>query len=483
MRKVYLYIYSLLLFACSPSNQIDRQTQQLPSLLPDYADVTVPCNIAPLNFTLPEIQDGFVRVCGRHEEIDFRIRQHEVSFPLRDWQRLLRENSGNSLQLTVVSAIDNEHVAYAPFSIHVASDSIDPYLVYRLIEPGYEMWNEMGIYQRNLQNFEEEALFENKLTERNCVNCHSFKNGDPQEMLLHLRASSAGTYIIREGKTECLQLDPKTGIKALVYPFWHPQGRYVAFSSNETRQAFHVNDPNRVEVFDLSSDVVVYDTREHRLLTAPELFSNDKFQTFPSFSPDGKWLYYCSAQARQLPESYRDVHYNICRVGFDADKGRFSHKVDTLFSADTLQSASFPRLSPDGRYMLFTRFAYGNFSIWHKEADLSMIDLETGERISLDSWNSPDTESYHSWSSNSRWVVFSSRRIDGLYTRPFIGYLGADGVAKKPFLLPQKTYRHYQESLKSYNIPELITKKATLESPEMASQAKKVLIKRLEVEN
>jgi hypothetical protein len=108
---------------------------------------------------------------------------------------------------------------------------------------------------------------------------------------------------------------------------------------------------------------------------------------------------------------------------------------------------------------MFTLSSYGNFSIWHKDADLYMIDLETKKAYPLDALNSDDVESYHSWSSNSRWVVFSSRRIDGLYTRPHFAYIDAEGNASKPFLLPQKDVEFYHYFMKSYNIPEFITGK------------------------
>jgi len=68
--------------------------------------------------------------------------------------------------------------------------------------------------------------------------------------------------------------------------------------------------------------------------------------------------------------------------------------------------------------------------------------------------NSSETESYHSWSSSSRWFVFSSRRIDGLYTRPYIAYIDENGNAAKPFLLPQRDPNFYDEFMKSFNIPE-----------------------------
>ena len=56
---------------------------------------------------------------------------------------------------------------------------------------------------------------------------------------------------------------------------------------------------------------------------------------------------------------------------------------------------------------------FGTFHIWHPESDLYVVDLETGENRELTEANSDDTESYHSWSSNSRWIVFSSRRDEG----------------------------------------------------------------------
>ena len=69
--------------------------------------------------------------------------------------------------------------------------------------------------------------------------------------------------------------------------------------------------------------------------------------------------------------------------------------------------------------------------------------------------NSPDVDSFHSWSSNSRWFVFSSRRMDGNYTRPFIAYFDKNGKAHKPFVIPQEDPEWNILLLKSYNVPEL----------------------------
>ncbi len=142
---------------------------------------------------------------------------------------------------------------------------------------------------------------------------------------------------------------------------------------------------------------------------------------------------------------------------FDPATGEVGDEITTVWDGDG-GSLLFPRASYDGRYVMVTRSAYGTFPIWHKDADLWLIDLETGEHRALDELNSDNTESYHSWSSSSRWVVFSSRRIDGLHTRPFIAHVDDEGRFSKPFLLPNPRPRKWYEGLmQSYNIPEFIS--------------------------
>ena len=201
---------------------------------------------------------------------------------------------------------------------------------------------------------------------------------------------------------------------------------------------------------------------------------NDRdLHSFPTFSPDGKSLYFCSAKAvSPMPQRYKEVHYDLCRIDFDAVNGTFGTKVDTVYNASKdSMSVSFPRVSPDGKYLVFTRHQYGNFSIWHKDADLYIVNLMTGEAAPMTDINSNDVDSYHSWSSNSKWMVFSSRRIDGLYTRPFFTYIDKEGKAHKPFMLPQKNpKKFYQDFVYSYNIPEFVKDKVVLDRYHIAKE-------------
>ena len=445
--------------SCKPEVKIESYLNEASPLVDEYEGMVIPYNIAPLNFFV-SMDDGVQGIVLTYGDTRLSaISEDGAIIPdMDEWKSLLDKAKGNDLKLEHCIYTDDGWKAYDSFAVHVSEDGIDPYLVYRLIPPGYEMWNEMGLYQRNLENFDESVVVENKNAGYNCVNCHSFCMQNPEMMMFHSRAVNAGTIIIRNDHLQKLDTKTDKTISSMVYPHWHPSGKYIACSVNTIKQMFHVNSPNRTEVMDMASDVVVYDIEKNQVVTTPLLFDETKFETFPAFSPDGKTLYYCVAEAKQpIPDDFDQLKYYLCSISFDEETCSFGNSIDTLFHAGMAdKSVSFPRVSPDGKKLLFTLSDYGNFSIWHQEADLWMIDLESKELACMDKWNSASVESYHSWSSNSRWVVFSSRRMDGLYTRPYIAYVDVGGQISKPFVVPQKKGNFYANFMNSYNIPEFV---------------------------
>ena len=84
-----------------------------------------------------------------------------------------------------------------------------------------------------------------------------------------------------------------------------------------------------------------------------------------------------------------------------------------------------------------------------------MYDLKEQRHYALEEANSDDADSYHAWSSNGRWIAFSSRRNDGNFTRVFFSYFDKQGKARKAFMLPQADPEEDVLLLKSYNVPEL----------------------------
>lgn len=455
-------LLGILFQACTSDIKVSKVLDEEMEIFPDYKDVTIPVNIAPMNFTVLNADDVNTSLILEGSKRKIVVKGTNFVIPQKAWRKLLEEEQGRDIRLTICKKINGEWVGTKPFTMSVVSDKVDKYIAYRLIAPGYDVWNKMGIYQRCLESYEQSPIYENKLTDYNCVNCHSFPMREPGKMLFHMRAKHGGTVYLDGSKVEKLNTKTDQTISALVYPYWHPSGDYIAFSTNNTLQAFFANHVNRIEVFDKESDVVVYNTRTKQVIGSPLTMSKAAYETFPTFSSDGKSLYFCSTDSiSPMPDRYKETHYSLCRIDFDAETGTFGNQIDTIYNAKANEkSVSFPRISPDGKYLAFTMHQFGNFSIWQKDADLYMLKLDDQSIYPLTEANSEDVESYHSWSDNNHWLVFSSRRLDGLYTRPFFTYIDANGQAHKPFLLPQKDPMKYYKSLMfSYNIPEFVKDK------------------------
>ena len=171
----------LLAISCNNNIVITSRVDTPIRIFPDYDKVTVPVNIAPLNFSVMEDTGDYALIIqGNGTEATIHAKEGAFDIPIRTWQNVLQANKDNDIILTVAKRGDNGWTAYRDITIHVSSEEIDPYLTYRLIPP-YEQWNRMGIYQRDLESFEESPIFENKLTDYGCVNCHTFNNRQPDK--------------------------------------------------------------------------------------------------------------------------------------------------------------------------------------------------------------------------------------------------------------------------------------------------------------
>ena len=162
-----------------------------------------------------------------------------------------------------------------------------------------------------------------------------------------------------------------------------------------------------------------------------------------------------SLAADTILRYYRSVRYDIKALSFDPETRTFGQPEMVEECSAAGKSAAVPRVSPDGRYVLYALADFGQFHIWHQDSDLWIKDLATGEARPLVEANSESVESYHGWSSNGRWIVFASRRLDKNYSRVFIAYFDKDGRAHKAFVLPQENPDHDIMLMKSYNVPEL----------------------------
>ena len=381
------------------------------------------------------------------------------------WHEMLQQGSGTKYNVDVlVKGKDGIWQKFQTITNEIVKEKIDNHLAYRLINTGYILWNNLGIYQRNLENFDEKPILENKSFGYGCLNCHSFSNNDPNNMMIHIRAIHGGTIINHHGKLTKVDTKTKYTLNAGVYPSWHPDGKHIAFSVNNISQYF-CSGETRIEVSDAYSDLIVYDVEKNTISTSPKVSTASR-ENLPVWSPDGKYIYFISAPAMTNVLDRNYAKYDLLRIAYDVNTNIWG-QVDTVLSSKKVgKSISFPKISPNGKFLMYCTSDNGYFTIHHPQTDLNLLNLQTGEFWKMDI-NSPQTDSYHCFSSTGHWFVFSSKRLDGLFTRPFFSYLDDSGKASKPFVLPQENPEFYDTFIKNYNIPELITGEVTVSPQEL----------------
>jgi hypothetical protein len=454
MKRWLPFLAALLLAAaCTGSTQY---SDALPDIYPDYIGVTIPAGIAPLNFNLPEAYDRvFVQVTGSKGG-SLKARGRWAAFPIRAWHELTRQNAGGTLNFTVLGRKDGQWTQWRDFILYVSDVPLDDYgLTYRKMAPGYTTYSRIGIYQRDIHSFHEEPIIESTLTPGQCMGCHTANATDPSQFMFHLRGKHGATLVQHDGAREWLTTKTDSTIGNVAYTYWHPDGRWFAGSINPVRQCFWTGDQRTIEVFDLASDLVVMDMNDHSLIVDPRFTTKDYLETSPAFTPDGKTLYFCKARAFEVPRCVDSIRYDLVRVSFDAATGSLGDIETVIPASSEGHSISFPRPSYDGRWLMYNQADFSVFPIDHKEADLWLMELPTGQTRPIDEVNSPFSESFHNWSSNSRWFLFSSRRDDGLYVQVYISSIDENGHCTKPFVLPQKNPRkYYHNTLYSFNVPD-----------------------------
>ncbi len=448
---------------CSPGSAI--HVDKPPRISPDYVDVTIPPNIAPLNFVIHEPgQRYLVRIQSTQgRPIEIASRSGAIRIPPRQWSALLAANIGKPLLLEVrIQDKMGRWSQYQTVPNTIAAEKIDRYLVYRFMMPSSYFPKRMQICQRDLEGFGDRVVLDTRSYGNGCAHCHSFAANAPDPMVLGIRSTSfpSATLVARDGQVD--RIAAKFG-----YTAWHPSGRVIAYSINDVRQFFHAASTEIHDVVDMDSAIVYYDLAAHQMRTVPALSDKQRLETYPAWTPDGKMLYFCSAPLSWTdkntvpPRQYKQIRYDLMRIGYDVDADTWGPLETVLAAQQTGHSILLPRLSPDGRFLLFCMADYGCFPIFLPSSDLYLMDLRTA-KVEKPPISSDAAEGWHAWSSNSRWIVFSSKRQAGLFTRPCLSHVDEKGTLSKPFVLPQEDPSFYESSYFVYSMPEFLVRPITV---------------------
>ena len=453
-----------LLYGCHPtmtaikhaSIPIDRPA----SISPDYSGIILPPNIAPLNFMVKEsgAEYGIELSSKQGDPITMVTKKPSIRIPAKKWTTLLDRNRGEPLRINVYVRDKRQWLGYKPLLDTISRGLIDRYVTYRTLSYLYNVSRDLRIYERDLGSFSETPLINSNDFAWGCANCHTPKNNDPATFVVQTRSEHFGSSMLISVNGVINKIGSKLG-----YPAWHPSGKIIAFSAYKVQQCFHGGAARSlIDVYDNTSDIVIYDVEKHKTYAVAGLFQKRTLETWPNWSPDGRFLYFCSAPIlwndfdKAPPDDFDKVKYSLMRIAYDPANGAWGAADTVLSAARTGLSISQPRISPDGRFLLFCMHAYGGYPHTQKSSDLYMLDIAKNDYWKL-GVNSDYCESWHGWSENGRWILFSSKRNSGIFTRLYFSYVDSGGRAHKPFIMPQQDPGFYGSFIKCYNYPEFAT--------------------------
>lgn len=427
---------------------------------PDFNGAEIPWNIAPMNFDLigrtARDHIAVAAIAADGDSLNAKIRcapqggEHtedrvKVTFNEKNWADFLAKHRGGTIAMRVLS--DNSTLTN--LQLKISADAIDRALVYRLIEPSYGVFGEMSIVERELSNFRETVLDSNhdeQPGERRCMNCHTPLKDGHGSFMRHLRGKTNGTLIssAKHGR-KFVNLREADDKESPAYPAWHPSGDFIVFSKNQTRQSFKYVDPQKIEVYDLSSSLMLYSLADGALVRVES--APDEKECYPAWDPSGQLLFSSCCRTNNV--------YDLRVRRFEPASRKFSAPETIIDANSSNLSVLHPRISPDGRWAVVTTTTEGVFPIWHRDSNLYVINLVNRTARFAAELNSGEAETFHNFSTNGRWLVFASRRDNGTVTRLYLTHFDpATGLFSTPFRLPAADPEAESIRRFSYNAPD-----------------------------
>lgn len=433
---------------------------------PDVKGVTIPKSLAPLNFIIENKSDESIVEITNEEGgsiIQKATSGNEILFDEKEWKKLLSETGNGKLQCTPYLKTGEGWEKLKPFTINVLDEPIDSFVTYRLIEPSFMSTGQIGLYEFNMTTGEEKVIMRRcqnftteKMHEQSCVNCHCAQKGNPKNKMFYYRGKDGGLFLTYNGKISKIETKVNCMFRGTTYPAWHPTLPFIIFSENEVQQDFPTMMKGKVQIYDWQADLILYDIEKNEIFVVAE---TKEMETNPTWSPDGQYVYFAHSDSVMRRDNYPEfeypkLKYDIARIKFDPENKTFTQPEIVLNMSQQDRSATFPRISPDNKFLLVAISNFGASPHTHKESDLYVMNMETKELIKCDEANSDEAESYHDFSSQTNWFVFYSRREDGNYGRAYISYIDSTGKCTKPFQLPHKDPQTDHKRLKLYNMIE-----------------------------
>ena len=341
----------------------------------------------------------------------------------------------------------------------ISQDEADNAIVYRMVSPPFINKKTPDMFVRDIRKKRDQLFLSAR--QQYCINCHTFssKAGDKGKLGLQIR------YLGQKPQKNYVyfafyDIEKETGHKAILpweiqmttFMGWSPDGTKLAFSAN---QALATLSPIVYETqfaTQTTSDIAVYDTTTQEVFLLPGACEDDILEMYPFWTPDSKSIVFSWDKSGKHPTETR---FNISIIPYNNGKGGKPRTIRAV--NDNGMSNYYPRFSPDGRWFSFVRSKYG--SLIKASSDIYIMDAKPilegdlgGKATRLECNTKYTADSWRSWSSNSKWMVFASKRDDGIFARLYMTHIDDDGHASEAVRLPIENPR----TRSSFNIPEFV---------------------------
>jgi hypothetical protein len=425
-------------------------------------------SLYPPNLCAPFVQweDGTntlwqvcVEVPGRETPYTFLSKKKRWRFPASLWEEIQRDCIEQDIGLTVKGIRLDEQGnktgaihGTEPVIFRISKDPVDDYIVYRLVAPPFSSYKTPDIFSRDLR--QDDAVPFLSARRRYCLNCHTFssKQGNTGKLAFQVRSlvkveNNLPTYlaIYDIDKKEGFKVRLPFEIQMTTFTAWSPDGNQLAYSANQKIAAL------KPIVFETqlagmsTSDIAIYDLEKEDTYLVPGASDPNLLEIYPQWTPDGKRLVFTRSPVGQHPAH---ILFDMCVVDLEVEG---KPEVQMIGGASQNgRSNFFPRFSPDGKWFSFCQSDGGDLIRASSDLCIMAGDL-TGPSHPLSCNVDYAADSWHSWSSNSKWIVFASKREGGVYAYLYLTHIDDEGKASPAIPMPL-----VDQPLASYNIPEFV---------------------------
>ncbi len=414
----------------------------------------------------------------------------------KTWEEIKKHSVGQLAKVVITgfeSKLAREPLSRAEATISTSKDPVGAPIFYRdvpLIPPNPDT-EQRGVIKplpdsvlpkikwqlRYINQTESKVMMTNLPT---CGNCHSFsRDGKTMGIDVDGPANDKGLYaLVPIKKVSTISNDyllrwssfseehsqKRFGFMSQV----SPDGKYVV-NSIDVPHAHGTRVLDRLyngfyenygfgQVFYPTRGVLAWYSKETgKLQPLPGADDPNYVQTSAFWSPDGKYLIYSRAAARDpYPPGYKrsmyandpnetQVQYDLYKIPFNDGKGGTAERI--VGASENGMSNNFPKVSPDGKWIIFVQCKNG--LLMRPDSKLYIVPFEGGEARPLES-NLPVMNSWHTFNPNGRWLAFSSKS-PSLYTHLYLTHIDEQGHASPPVVVENAT-----ASNRAVNIPEFV---------------------------